>query len=92
MGFATFELDGKAVRGLESDKGLHAVDAEVMQHTKLDDLIFSIPRPINYISTFSDLVPGGVGARRDPRVWMKPGDEIEIDKIGLLSNTIVAET
>tara|TARA_E500000305_G_scaffold96995_1_gene87376 strand:- start:109 stop:960 length:852 start_codon:yes stop_codon:yes gene_type:complete len=78
------------------------LNGEVMQHTKLDDLIFSVPRLINYISTFTELVPGdvivtgtpgGVGSRRDPQVWMKPGDEIviEIDKIGLLSNTIVAE-
>src|SRR5438876_713295 len=34
--------------------------------------------------------PGGVGARRNPPVWMKPGDkvEIEIDKVGVLVNTI----
>ena len=34
--------------------------------------------------------PGGVGARRTPPVWMKPGDkvEIEIDKVGVLVNTI----
>lgn len=78
------------------------LNGAVMQHTKLDDLIFSVPRLISYISTFTELVPGdvivtgtpgGVGSRRDPQVWMKPGDEIviEIDRIGLLSNTIVAE-
>ena len=35
--------------------------------------------------------PGGVGARRTPPIWMKPGDkvEIEIDKVGVLENTIV---
>jgi 2-keto-4-pentenoate hydratase/2-oxohepta-3-ene-1,7-dioic acid hydratase in catechol pathway len=34
-----------------------------------------------------------VGARRDPPVWMKPGDtvEIEVDRIGVLRNTVVAE-
>jgi len=34
--------------------------------------------------------PGGVGARRTPPVWMKPGDkvEIEIDKVGILENGI----
>ncbi|UUX51745.1 fumarylacetoacetate hydrolase family protein [Nisaea acidiphila] len=79
------------------------LNGEVMQHTKLDDLIFPIPRLIEYISTFTELVPGdvivtgtpgGVGGRREPPVWMKPGDEIvvEIDKIGLLSNPVVAET
>jgi 2-keto-4-pentenoate hydratase/2-oxohepta-3-ene-1,7-dioic acid hydratase in catechol pathway len=34
--------------------------------------------------------PGGVGARRTPPVWMKPGDkvEVEIDNVGILENTI----
>ncbi len=37
--------------------------------------------------------PGGVGAKRQPPLWMKPGDivEVEIDRVGLLRNTIVAE-
>ncbi len=34
--------------------------------------------------------PGGVGARREPPVWMKPGDvvEVEVSRVGILSNTI----
>ena len=38
--------------------------------------------------------PGGVGAKRTPPVWMKAGDrvEIEVSKVGVLVNTIVAET
>ena len=37
--------------------------------------------------------PGGVGYARTPPVWMKAGDtiEIEIEKIGVLRNPIVAE-
>jgi len=37
--------------------------------------------------------PGGVGFKRDPQVFMKPGDkvEIEITKIGILANDIVSE-
>ena len=37
--------------------------------------------------------PGGVGARREPPVWMKPGDviEIEVDRIGVLRNTVTDE-
>ena len=57
---------------------------------------------IEYVSTWTTLVPGdvlvtgtpgGVGARRNPLVWMKPGDkvEIEIDKVGVLENPIAAE-
>jgi len=37
--------------------------------------------------------PGGVGFKRNPPVFMKAGDtcEIEIDKIGILSNPIADE-
>jgi 2-keto-4-pentenoate hydratase/2-oxohepta-3-ene-1,7-dioic acid hydratase in catechol pathway len=37
--------------------------------------------------------PGGVGFKRDPQVFMKVGDtvEIEISQIGVLKNTIIAE-
>jgi 2-keto-4-pentenoate hydratase/2-oxohepta-3-ene-1,7-dioic acid hydratase in catechol pathway len=70
-----------------------------MQHATTEQMIFKIPRLIAYISTFTTLLPGdvivtgtpgGVGARRTPPVWMKPGDkvEIEIDKVGILENSI----
>ena len=34
--------------------------------------------------------PGGVGSRRQPPVWMKAGDvvEVEIDRIGVLRNPV----
>ena len=37
--------------------------------------------------------PGGVGFKRDPQVFMKPGDvvEVEISKIGILRNPVEAE-
>jgi acylpyruvate hydrolase len=52
-----------------------------------------------YISKTSTLMPGdvlitgtpgGVGVFRDPQVFLKPGDlvEIEIDKLGRLSNRV----
>ena len=58
---------------------------------------------IEYISTFTSLqpgdvivtgTPGGVGAKRSPPVWMKPGDrvEVEVSKVGVLSNSIAADT
>jgi len=76
-------------------------DAEV-QHSKTDDLIFDIPAIIAYISAYTRLAPGdviatgtpeGVGFARKPPLWMKPGDtlEIEISKIGILRNKVVAE-
>jgi len=71
--------------------------AHAARHHRADDL--QVPKLIEYISTFTTLLPGdvivtgtpgGVGARRTPPVWMKPGDtvEIEIDKVGVLVNTI----
>ena len=45
------------------------------------------PHPGDVIVTGT---PGGVGARRNPPVWMKPGDtvEVEVSKVGVLVNTI----
>jgi 2-keto-4-pentenoate hydratase/2-oxohepta-3-ene-1,7-dioic acid hydratase in catechol pathway len=75
------------------------LNGQRMQHATTEMMIFKIPRLIEYISTFSTLAPGdvivtgtpgGVGARRNPPLWMKPGDtvEVEIDKVGVLVNTI----
>ena len=78
------------------------LNGKVMQSASTGDLIFSIPRLIEYCSTFTRLepgdiiatgTPGGVGTARTPPVWMKPGDtiEISISGIGVLCNTIVDE-
>ena len=47
-------------------------------------------RPGDVISTGT---PGGVGSRREPQIWMKEGDtiEVEISGIGKLVNTIENE-
>lgn len=79
------------------------LNGEVMQHTTTASMIFPIPVLIHYISAFTTLqpgdvivtgTPGGVGAKRNPPVWMQPGDkvEIEVGQVGVLTNTIVAET
>jgi 2-keto-4-pentenoate hydratase/2-oxohepta-3-ene-1,7-dioic acid hydratase in catechol pathway len=79
------------------------LNGTTVQEAKLGDMIFDIPRIIEYCSAFTPLAagdviatgtPGGVGARRVPPLWMKPGDtvEVEIDRVGLLKNHIVAET
>jgi 2-keto-4-pentenoate hydratase/2-oxohepta-3-ene-1,7-dioic acid hydratase in catechol pathway len=75
------------------------LNGERMQHADTEMMIFKFPKLIEYISAFTPLAagdvivtgtPGGVGSRRTPPVWMKPGDtvEIEIDKVGTLVNTI----
>lgn len=79
------------------------LNGEIMQDTSVGDLAFDIPDLIAYVSTIIDLTPGdiiatgtpsGVGNFRDPKVFMKPGDtiEVEIDGIGTLSNPIIDET
>ena len=75
------------------------LNGERMQHATTDQMIFKIPKIIEYCSTWTPLAPGdvlvtgtpgGVGSRRNPPIWMKAGDrvEVEIDKIGVLENTI----
>ncbi|MDX8458917.1 fumarylacetoacetate hydrolase family protein [Mesorhizobium humile] len=78
------------------------VNGEVRQQDRTSRMIFSFRKIINYISTFTTLVPGdvivtgtptGAGARFDPPIWLKPGDviEVEADGIGLLRNGVVDE-
>ncbi len=73
-----------------------------VQRATSEQMIFKIPALIRYISAFTELLagdvivsgtPGGVGAKRTPPLWMKPGDtvEIEIDKVGVLRNTIAED-
>ena len=78
------------------------LNGEVMQDTTISQMIFDIPRQIEYCSAFTRLepgdvivtgTPGGVGSRRTPPIWMKSGDvvEVEIDRIGLLRNVVADE-
>jgi 2-keto-4-pentenoate hydratase/2-oxohepta-3-ene-1,7-dioic acid hydratase in catechol pathway len=75
------------------------LNGEIMQDAYASDMIFSIPEQIAYISTFTGLLPGdvivtgtpgGVGVKRNPQVFMKAGDrvEIEVTGVGILANTI----
>ena len=78
------------------------LNGEVMQNAKLSQLIFDIPILISYVSKAmawraGDVLvtgtPGGVGFKRNPPIFMKPGDkvEVEVTQIGVLSNTIKDE-
>ena len=79
------------------------LNGQVMQHATTAMMIFPIPRLIEYVSTFTPLMPGdvivsgtpgGVGSRRQPPLWMKEGDwvEVEVSKIGVLRNRVEKET
>jgi 2-keto-4-pentenoate hydratase/2-oxohepta-3-ene-1,7-dioic acid hydratase in catechol pathway len=78
------------------------LNGEVMQSQPTADMLFSVPEIIAYVSTFTALspgdvicsgTPGGVGAKREPPIWMTPGDVVEVDipGVGLLRNTIGQE-
>lgn len=73
-----------------------------MQHSGTDLLIHSVPDLIAFVSEFTRLEPGdviatgtpeGVGHRRNPPLWMRAGDvlEVEISNIGILRNPIEEE-
>jgi 2-keto-4-pentenoate hydratase/2-oxohepta-3-ene-1,7-dioic acid hydratase in catechol pathway len=78
------------------------VNGEIRQHDTTVNLMFSFRRIIAYVSTFTTLAAGdliatgtpvGTGARRDPPVFLKPGDvvEVEVAGVGKLVNPIIAE-
>jgi 2-keto-4-pentenoate hydratase/2-oxohepta-3-ene-1,7-dioic acid hydratase in catechol pathway len=78
------------------------VNGKVMQQASVKGLIFPVPVIIEYVSTFTPLAPGdviatgtpgGVGDRREPPLYLKDGDtvEVEIDRIGVLRNSVQAD-
>ncbi len=78
------------------------LNGKILQNSNTDRMIFNVPRTIAILSEIMTLEPGdliatgtpeGVGHARTPPLWLRPGDEItiEIDRIGTLSNPVVAE-
>ena len=78
------------------------VNGQLRQEDKTSRMMFSIRRQIEYISTFTTLMPGdiivtgtptGAGARFDPPIYLTPGDVVEVsaEGIGTLRNTIEDE-
>ena len=78
------------------------VNGEQVQHATTDQMIFPIPVLLAYVSTFVTLAPGdvivtgtpgGVGVKRNPQRFLKPGDtvEVEIGSVGRLVNQVRKE-
>jgi 2-keto-4-pentenoate hydratase/2-oxohepta-3-ene-1,7-dioic acid hydratase in catechol pathway len=78
------------------------LNGEVVQSSDTSNMIFPIPRLINYASTIFTLVPGdvivtgtpaGVGWSKKPPRFMQPGDtvEVEIEGIGVLRNPVTEQ-
>lgn len=78
------------------------LNGEVVQQATTEQLIFPMPSLVAYISSFTPLepgdvivtgTPGGVGFKRQPPLYLRPGDvvEVEVQDIGTLSNPVRAE-
>jgi 2-keto-4-pentenoate hydratase/2-oxohepta-3-ene-1,7-dioic acid hydratase in catechol pathway len=78
------------------------LNGQTMQDSNTSQLVFGVDELIAYLSQVFTLEPGdliftgtppGVGMARKPPVWLKAGDivEVEIDKLGTLRNTVIAE-
>jgi len=79
------------------------LNGETMQEASTSDLIFSVPELISHLSKWMTLEPGdivstgtpsGVGGARDPKVWLKPGDEVVIASptLGRLTTKVTGES
>jgi 2-keto-4-pentenoate hydratase/2-oxohepta-3-ene-1,7-dioic acid hydratase in catechol pathway len=96
---------GPALVTLDEIDDLQALDIEtrvngvVMQSSNTRHMIFPIARIVAYISSFLELSPGdviatgtpdGIGAKRNPPIWLQPGDvvEVEIPGVGSVKNRV----
>jgi 2-keto-4-pentenoate hydratase/2-oxohepta-3-ene-1,7-dioic acid hydratase in catechol pathway len=82
--------------------GIRAIlNGETMQDSTTANMVFGVADVVSFVSQGITLEPGdliitgtpaGVGAFRDPPVWLKQGDEItiEIDGLGSITNPVVA--
>jgi 2-keto-4-pentenoate hydratase/2-oxohepta-3-ene-1,7-dioic acid hydratase in catechol pathway len=79
-----------------------SIDGEVLQNSTTSELIFKIPELIEYLSSITPLLPGdivstgtpsGVGMGRNPKRWLKAGDNVtvNIQGLGSLTNPVTAE-
>jgi acylpyruvate hydrolase len=107
--FDSFGPFGPAIVTTDEIPDPHTLDLrvtigdEVLQSSNTRHLIFSIPELISYLSMVMTLEPGdviatgtpaGVGAARNPKRWLRPGEtvRVEISKLGVLENPVTAST
>ncbi|MBU1167989.1 MAG: fumarylacetoacetate hydrolase family protein [Proteobacteria bacterium] len=76
------------------------LNGELMQKSNTSDMIFPVKKLIAFLSEDTTLLPdtviltgtpSGVGYARSPRVFLKPGDRLElsIEHIGILENSVI---
>jgi 2-keto-4-pentenoate hydratase/2-oxohepta-3-ene-1,7-dioic acid hydratase in catechol pathway len=63
------------------------LNGEIMQYSRVDDMIFSISEIVAYLSQGTTLDPGtvimtgtphGIGVSKIPKVFLKPGDDLRV--------------
>ena len=100
--FGPYLVTADEVGDLEQLTLTTRVNGEVRQHSSLSLLMFGVDEIVAHISEFTPLSPGdviatgtpaGVGLHMKPQGLLHPGDvvEVEIDRIGLLRNTVVED-
>tara|TARA_X000000368_G_C23004238_1_gene700380 strand:- start:12 stop:860 length:849 start_codon:yes stop_codon:yes gene_type:complete len=101
-GFGPWMMTSDEIGDLSEMEITTRLNGEVMQNAKADLLVHGFEELIEYCSTFVELepgdvivtgTPGGVGAARNPPMFMDEGDliEIEVAPIGTLSNKVERE-
>jgi 2-keto-4-pentenoate hydratase/2-oxohepta-3-ene-1,7-dioic acid hydratase in catechol pathway len=100
--FGPWMMTSDELGELENLRICTRLNGEVVQDATFGQMIFDIPTIVEYCSSFTQLevgdviltgTPGGVGIKRTPPLWMKPGDivEVEIERLGILRNGIADE-
>jgi len=91
-----------AVGNLGAQRVQTRLNGELVQDQPVSDMIWDVATIIEYCSTFTELAPGdviatgtpgGVGDKRNPPLYMKAGDTVEVSvgAIGTITNRIIDE-
>jgi len=94
--FGPWLTDARDIANRDSLHMTCTLNGEVVQDTLTNDLIFSVPEIISYLSGIVQLLPGdviftgtpgGVGVSRKPAMFLKPGDVLTSSIDGIASTT-----
>ena len=101
-GFGPWMMTPDEIGDMDAMEITTRLNGEVMQQSRSSLMVFSFGDLLQHCSTFVELVPGdvivtgtpgGVGSARNPPIYMRNGDriEIQVEPIGTLVNTVVDE-
>ncbi|KAK3941489.1 hypothetical protein QBC46DRAFT_382317 [Diplogelasinospora grovesii] len=92
-------VSSKLIKDPQNLRIVTRLNGKVMQESNTADMIFSVKKTIAFLSQGTTLLPGdliftgtpqGVGMGRNPQVWLKDGDvvEVELEEVGTCTNTV----